>query len=81
MFMKGRTTCPKCTHEFVLDAPKGYKKHRVVCPKCKHKFTIQPPLDDLKKDNDCLWQEYGEPRKTILSSPVLFPYKCIENLS
>ena len=66
--MKGRTKCPKCEHEFVLDAPKEYKKHRVNCPKCNHKFNIRPASIDSKLDDDCLWEEYGEPRKTVLSS-------------
>jgi len=66
--MKGRTACPKCKHEFVLDVPKGRKKHEVVCPKCNNKFTIQTTSSDLKSKEVCSWEEHGEPRKTILSS-------------
>ena len=38
--MKGRTSCPKCKHEFVVDLPEKDKKHGVTCPKCKGKISI-----------------------------------------
>lgn len=62
--MKGRTTCPDCGHQFVIEVSKEEKKD-VVCPKCKNEFTIRP-----KKNNKegCSWEEHGEPRKTVLSS-------------
>lgn len=66
--MKGRTKCPKCKHEFVLDAPEGQKKYNVTCPNCNHKFNVKPTSCDPELKDDCLWEEYGEPRKTILSS-------------
>lgn len=66
--MKGRTTCPKCKHEFVLDVPDRSEKHEAVCPKCKNKFTIQTKSPTSKSDDECSWEEHGEPRKTILSS-------------
>ena len=66
--MKGKTTCPKCKHEFVLDVPKNCEKHEVVCPKCKNKFFIRAKSPNQKSDEECSWVEYGEPRKTILSS-------------
>lgn len=66
--MKGRTTCPKCKHEFLLDVPDGRKKHEAICPKCNNKFTIQPTEHDQKAGEECYWEEHGEPRKTILSS-------------
>lgn len=66
--MKGRTTCPKCKHDFSLEVPDDCKKHEVVCPKCKNKFIIQPTIKDGKKGEECYWEEHGEPRKTILSS-------------
>lgn len=66
--MKGRTTCPKCKHEFVIDTPDNSTKYEVVCPSCKNKFTIQPTSPDSKSEDDCHWEEHGEPRKTILSS-------------
>ena len=66
--MKGRTTCPKCKHEFVLDAPEDSKKFEVVCPNCRDKFTIQPTTCDSKSEDECFWEEHGEPRKTILSA-------------
>jgi len=62
--MKGRTSCPKCNHEFVLDIPDKCEKHDVVCPKCGNKFIIQP---SSSSEDGCSWEEHGEPRKTILS--------------
>ena len=65
--MKGRTTCPKCKNEFVLDVPDNKEKLNVVCPNCKNKYTIQPKCPSSDSD-ECSWEEHGEPRKTILSS-------------
>ena len=66
-FMKGRTACPKCKHEFVLDVPDGVEKYETQCPNCSNKFTIKvKPKTDEK--GECFWEEHGEPRKTILSS-------------
>ena len=39
--MKGRATCPKCKHSFILNLPDDKKKHEVECPNCKSKFTIK----------------------------------------
>jgi len=64
--MKGRTICPKCKHEFVLDIPEKNGKHDIVCPKCKNSFAIQAKCPN--PDGECSWEEHGEPRKTILSS-------------
>ncbi len=65
--MKGRTTCPKCKNEFILEMPKDCEKHKVVCPKCENNFFIRVKKD--KSQNlECTWEEHGEPRKTILSS-------------
>lgn len=66
--MKGRTTCPKCKNEFVLDVPENKEQYDVVCPKCEKKFTIKTSKKDCGPDEKCLWEEHGEPRKTILSS-------------
>ncbi len=66
--MKGRTKCPKCEHDFVLDMEPDDKKHEAVCPKCKTKFTIKPTCPPSDSDEECYWEEHGEPRKTILSS-------------
>ena len=65
--MKGRTTCPKCKHEFVMDVPDNSEKHMIDCPKCNHSFVIKRICKD-ESDDECGWEEYGEPRKTILSS-------------
>jgi len=62
--MKGRTKCPKCDETFLLDIPKDCTKHEVKCPKCKNKFTIKPVSKKLLDEEECTWEEYGEPRKT-----------------
>jgi hypothetical protein len=64
--MKGRTTCPKCKNEFLLDLP-NKDKHEVECPKCNNKFSIQK-CDDSVTYEECSWEEHGEPRKTVLSA-------------
>ena len=66
--MKGRTTCPKCNHEFILDIPQDKEKYAIVCPNCNHKFTIKKSIDCKELEDECVWEERGEPRKTILSS-------------
>lgn len=66
--MKGRTICPKCKHEFILDVPKDCEKHKVVCPKCENNFNIRAIPPNQKSNDECTWEEYGEPRKTILSA-------------
>jgi len=66
--MKGRIECPECKHEFVLDIPADGKKHEAVCPKCKKKFIIRTKCSPKESEDGCYWEEYGEPRKTILSS-------------
>ncbi|MCK5112713.1 MAG: hypothetical protein KAQ84_04150 [Thermoplasmatales archaeon] len=65
--MKGKTTCPKCKHEFVMDVPDNSEKHVIECPKCNHSFIIKRTCKD-ESDDECDWEEHGEPRKTILSS-------------
>jgi DNA-directed RNA polymerase subunit RPC12/RpoP len=61
--MKGKTTCPKCKNEIVKDMPDDTEKHTIDCPNCNHSFVIKKV-----SSNDHAWEEYGEPRKTILSS-------------
>ena len=65
--MKGKTTCPKCKHEFVMDVPDNSEKHVIECPKCSHSFIIKRTCKD-ESDDECGWEEHGEPRKTVLSS-------------
>lgn len=65
--MKGKTVCPNCKEGFVIDLPKDEKKHKVACPNCKYEFNIKPGCKNNGK-NECSWEEYGEPRKTVLSS-------------
>ncbi len=65
--MKGRTICPKCKHEFILELKEDKKEHTIVCPNCNNKFNIKAESKDTKSDYECSWEEHGEPRKTILS--------------
>jgi hypothetical protein len=51
-----------------LDLPDNLEKREVICPKCENKFTIQAKCSDPKLVDECSWEEYGEPRKTVLSS-------------
>ena len=64
--MKGRTTCPKCKHEFILDVGNEEETHKATCPNCNNDFNIT--TSEHNKDEECTWEEHGEPRKTILSS-------------
>jgi len=66
--MKGRTICPKCKNDYVLDLPEEEGEHEVVCPKCGNKYKIQTKCEGSPSDKECSWEEHGEPRKTILSS-------------
>ena len=61
--MKGRIICPKCKSEFILDLVEDKKIHVVICPKCNNKFSIEAKCEFKELD----WEEYGEPRKTVLS--------------
>ena len=65
--MKGRTNCPKCKHEFILELKEDRKEHSVTCPNCNNKFIIKAECKDPKSNLECSWEEHGEPRKTILS--------------
>ena len=72
--MKGRIQCPNCSKQFVVEAKTGEKDIFVSCPFCTHTFHVKPTAKsddkcDTKSDiEECTWEEYGEPRKTILSS-------------
>ena len=61
--MKGRIICPKCKSEFILDFVEDKKIHDVICPKCNNKFSVEAKCGFKELD----WEEYGEPRKTVLS--------------
>lgn len=61
--VKGKTVCPKCKNEFILDLKEDKKIHDVICPKCKYKFSVEAKRNFKELE----WEEYGEPRKTILS--------------
>ena len=65
--MKGKTTCPQCNHEFVMDVPDDSEKHMIECPMCSHSFIVKRTCVEEPVD-ECGWEEHGEPRKTILSS-------------
>jgi len=64
--MKGKTRCPKCKHEFIVDVPAGVEKYNVVCTNCGYSFTIV--TEGSKKLEEWRWEHHGGPRKTILPS-------------
>ncbi|MFO7676796.1 MAG: zf-TFIIB domain-containing protein [Thermoplasmatota archaeon] len=64
--MKGKTTCPNCKHEFVMDLTDDKEIHRIECPQCTHAFRIKRKCE--ADTEECGWEEHGEPRKTILSA-------------
>ena len=64
---QGRTKCPNCKKEIILDLPDKIAKIEYTCPNCGYKFFIQINADDIKSKVDCEWIENGEPRKTVLS--------------
>lgn len=66
--VKGRTICPNCNKEIILDIPDKEKKVEVICPFCSNRFITKSKCNDFKSKDECLWIEHGEPRKTILSS-------------
>ncbi len=65
--MKGKTKCPKCYTEFIIELPSEIDRHFIVCPECKHSFVVKKTCEGFE-EKECGWEEYGEPRKTILSS-------------
>ena len=65
--MKGKTTCPCCNKEIVLDIPENSKTHKITCPSCNHKFIVKKTNKE-NTEKECGWEEHGEPRKAILSS-------------
>lgn len=66
--LKGRTTCPKCKKEFILNLSDENKTHKATCPECKNEFSIKVKCENKDGTKQCSWEEHGEPRKTILSS-------------
>jgi len=70
--MKGRIQCPNCSKQFEIDNIDDSDDAVLICPSCNCQFNIQSSssdgVDDGSKDEDCSWEEHGEPRKTILSS-------------
>ncbi len=66
--VKGRTTCPQCNQEFMVDVPDTEERNTVTCPHCNHTFTIKTKGSKNKENEECSWEEHGEPRKTILSA-------------
>jgi DNA-directed RNA polymerase subunit RPC12/RpoP len=67
--MKAKTTCPQCHKTVVADVTTDKELHDLTCPHCQHKFKIKPSKKSSSKteENDCTWEECGEPRKTVLS--------------
>ena len=70
--MKGRIQCPNCSKQFEIENIDDSDDAVLICPSCNCQFNIQSSssdgADDGSKDEDCSWEEHGEPRKTILSS-------------
>ena len=67
--MKGRKiVCPMCKNEFTKDLPEDNKKYEIICPKCNKKLIVQNVTTEEKAKDEFSWEEYGEPRKTILSA-------------
>jgi hypothetical protein len=66
--MKGRTKCPKCNNDFIIEIPSGKERYKATCPNCKNKFYIKKSDECTDLEDKCIWEEHGEPRKTILSS-------------
>ena len=50
-----------------MDMPDDTEKYEITCPKCSHSFVIKKTCKESPED-ECWWEEHGEPRKTILSS-------------
>jgi hypothetical protein len=50
-----------------MDVPDDSDTHTIKCPQCNHLFVIKRTSQG-EPDDECGWEEYGEPRKTILSS-------------
>ena len=63
--MKGRTVCPQCNTEFVVDVPENTEKHTITCEHCGTEFSIRCNKTECVPGD---WEEHGEPRKTVLSA-------------
>ena len=66
--LKARTTCPNCNNKYLLDIPEDAERYKTICPKCNNKFIIKKSDECKDQIDECIWEEHGEPRKTILSS-------------
>ena len=63
--------CPNCQKRFEIADIINTDDAVLTCPFCQHQFYMHPSKDDQCDDSgneDCSWEEHGEPRKTILSS-------------
>jgi hypothetical protein len=68
--MKGRIQCPNCSKTFTTKKLTNSDDVLLTCPHCKNRFNIHQSDKSCKISNneECSWEEHGEPRKTILSS-------------
>lgn len=71
--MKGRIQCPNCSKQFEIENIDDSDDAVLTCPYCNRQFNIQSPSSgddagDKSLNEDCSWEEHGEPRKTILSA-------------
>jgi len=65
--MKVRTTCPECSQEIITEVTSVSSSAEITCPACQHNFIIRHECAPNASE-DCVWEEHGEPRKTVLSS-------------
>jgi len=70
--MKVKTKCPKCDNIFITEVPESQDSFETTCPSCRESFKIKKKCLSDPLDEECSWEEHGEPRKTVLSS--LKPY-------
>jgi len=67
--MKIQVTCPQCTTLITFEEKDHLSEiHQINCPKCYLNFTVQPSDLVPCPSPECGWEEYGTPRKTILTS-------------
>lgn len=66
--MKVQTKCPQCDDQFITEVPEELETFDVTCPSCEKFFRIRRGCEAELGDVDCVWEEHGEPRKTVLSS-------------
>ena len=46
--LKGRTTCPKCNHDYILDIPEDTERYKTICPNCNKWRTVNAGSIDIE---------------------------------